>query len=98
MQIQPYLFFDGRCARHERLFRRLPCLCVSIGKDEPLDFDHFEIYTPVWKFVSCGGGKTKYTARVLHWTVADRAAHEKMSFHQGWGQCADQLVALVTKN
>ena len=43
------------------------------------------------------GGKTKYTARVLHWTVADREAHEKMGFHQGWGQCADQLVALVTK-
>jgi uncharacterized protein YndB with AHSA1/START domain len=43
------------------------------------------------------GGKTKYTARVLHWTVADREAHEEMGFHQGWGQCADQLAALVTK-
>jgi uncharacterized protein YndB with AHSA1/START domain len=43
-------------------------------------------------------GKTKYTARVLHWTVADREAHEKMGFHQGWGQCAEQLVALVTKS
>ena len=42
------------------------------------------------------GGKTRYTARVLHWTVADREAHEKMGFHQGWGQCADQLAALVT--
>ena len=27
-------------------------------------------------------GKTRYTARVLHWTVADREAHEKMGFHQ----------------
>ncbi len=43
------------------------------------------------------GGKTRYTARVLHWTVADREAHEKMGFHQGWGQCADQLAALVAK-
>ena len=43
------------------------------------------------------GGKTKYTARVLHWTVADREAHEEMGFHQGWGQCADQLAALVSK-
>ena len=43
-------------------------------------------------------GKTKYTARVLHWTVADREAHEKMGFHQRWGQCAEQLVALVTKS
>lgn len=43
------------------------------------------------------GGKTKYTARVRHWTVADREAHEKMGFHEGWGQCADQLAAVATK-
>lgn len=43
------------------------------------------------------GGKTKYTARVRHWTVADREAHEKMGFQQGWGQCADQLADLVTQ-
>jgi uncharacterized protein YndB with AHSA1/START domain len=42
-------------------------------------------------------GKTKYTARVLHWTIADREMHEKMGFHQGWGQCTDQLAALVAK-
>jgi len=23
--------------------------------------------------------------------------HEKMGFHEGWGQCADQLAALVAK-
>jgi uncharacterized protein YndB with AHSA1/START domain len=43
------------------------------------------------------GGKTRYTARVRHWTVADREAHEKMGFHEGWGLCADQLEALVEK-
>jgi uncharacterized protein YndB with AHSA1/START domain len=43
------------------------------------------------------GGKTRYTARALHWTVADREAHEKMGFHEGWGQCADQLAALAAK-
>ena len=43
------------------------------------------------------GGKTKYTARVLHWTVADRETHEKMGFHQGWGAATDQLEALVAK-
>lgn len=43
------------------------------------------------------GGKTRYTARVLHWTVADREKHEAMGFHTGWGQCADQLAALVAK-
>lgn len=42
-------------------------------------------------------GKTRYTARVRHWTVADREAHEAMGFHVGWGQCADQLTALVAK-
>jgi len=43
------------------------------------------------------GGKTRYTARVRHWTVADRETHEKMGFHPGWGQCTDQLAALVAK-
>jgi len=42
-------------------------------------------------------GKTRYTARVRHWTVTDREAHEKMGFHQGWGICTDQLTALVAK-
>lgn len=43
-------------------------------------------------------GKTRYTARVRHWTVEDREAHEKMGFHEGWGMCADQLEALVTRS
>lgn len=41
------------------------------------------------------GTGTRYTARVRHWTAADREAHEKMGFHQGWGQATDQLAALV---
>jgi uncharacterized protein YndB with AHSA1/START domain len=40
-------------------------------------------------------GKTRYTARARHWTLADKEAHEKMGFHQGWGICTDQLEALV---
>lgn len=43
------------------------------------------------------GGKTRYTARARHWSVADCEAHEKMGFYQGWGQCTDQLAALVAK-
>lgn len=43
------------------------------------------------------GGKTRYTARVRHWTAADREAHEKMGFHEGWGLCTDQLEVLVAK-
>jgi len=40
-------------------------------------------------------GRTKYTARVKHWSDADRAQHEQMGFHQGWAMCAEQLSALV---
>jgi uncharacterized protein YndB with AHSA1/START domain len=43
------------------------------------------------------GGQTKYTALARHWSVADREAHEKMGFHEGWGICADQLEALASK-
>lgn len=41
------------------------------------------------------GEKTNYTARVRHWSTADREAHEKMGFHTGWVTCAEQLAALV---
>jgi Activator of Hsp90 ATPase homolog 1-like protein len=42
-------------------------------------------------------GGTRYTARVRHWTVADREGHEKTGFHDGWRQSADQLAALMAK-
>lgn len=48
-------------------------------------------------FEEAGAGKTKYTAVARHWTVADREAHEKMGFHEGWGKATDQLEALVAK-
>ena len=41
------------------------------------------------------GGKTRYTARVVHWTVADREAHEKMGFLEGWGKATDQLCEAI---
>ena len=41
------------------------------------------------------GGKTRYTARVSHWTAADREAHEKMGFHAGWGKTTEQLCELI---
>ena len=43
------------------------------------------------------GGKTKYTARVRHWTEPDREAHETMGFHIGWPICTEQLAALVDR-
>lgn len=41
------------------------------------------------------GGRTSYTARVLHWSAEDRAAHEEMGFHDGWRQVAEQLAEVV---
>lgn len=43
------------------------------------------------------GGKTRYSARVRHWNVADRESHEQMGFHEGWGKATDQLAALVAE-
>ncbi len=42
-------------------------------------------------------GKSRYTARVRHWNAEDRDQHEQMGFEAGWGQCLDQLEALVTQ-
>lgn len=77
---------------------------LEVVKDERLVFT--DAFTHAWEpsakpFMTVEltfedfGGKTKYTARVRHWTVADREVHEKMGFHQGWAICADQLAALV---
>ena len=43
------------------------------------------------------GGQTRYTARVRHWSAADRARHEAMGFHTGWGQCTAQLAELAAR-
>jgi uncharacterized protein YndB with AHSA1/START domain len=51
--------------------------------------------TLVLTFEDAGEGRTKYTARVRHWTVADRESHEKMGFHQGWGVATDQLAEVA---
>jgi len=40
-------------------------------------------------------GRTRYTARVHHWTAEDKKRHEEMGFHEGWGKAADQLEALA---
>jgi uncharacterized protein YndB with AHSA1/START domain len=40
-------------------------------------------FTGILTFEDAGNGRTKYTARALHWSVADREAHEKMRFHEG---------------
>lgn len=40
-------------------------------------------------------GKTRYIARVKHWSLEDKQQHEQMGFHEGWGKCADQLEKLA---
>jgi len=83
-----------------------PGIYLEVVKNERLVFT--DAFTRAWEpsekpFMTAivtfedEGGKTRYTARARHWTVADREAHEKMGFHEGWGQCADQLAALVAK-
>jgi len=52
-------------------------------------------FTAILTFEQAEGGKTLYTAIARHWTKEDKEAHEKMGFHAGWGQCADQLEALL---
>jgi uncharacterized protein YndB with AHSA1/START domain len=54
-------------------------------------------FTAVTTFEELPGHRTRYTARALHWTVADRAKHERMGFHQGWGESLDRLAALVAR-
>ena len=52
--------------------------------------------TAIITFADEAGG-TRYTARARHWSVADREAHEKMGFHEGWGIATDQLAALAAR-
>ena len=77
---------------------------LEVVKNERLVFT--DAYTKAWEpsgkpfmtgilTFADEGGKTRYTARVLHWTEADREAHEKMGFHEGWAKATDQLEALV---
>lgn len=40
-------------------------------------------------------GKTRYTARVRHWSEEDRDRHEEMGFHEGWAKATEQLEELA---
>ena len=50
--------------------------------------------TAILTFEDADGG-TRYVARARHWSAEDRAKHEAMGFHEGWGQCADQLESVA---
>jgi len=84
-----------------------PGIYLEVVPNEKLVFT--DAYTRAWEpaekpfmtgiltFEDIGGGKTRYTARVRHWSAEDRAAHEKMGFHEGWGIATSQLEALAQK-
>lgn len=52
-------------------------------------------FTAITTFEPWPDGRTRYTARALHWSAENREKHEKMGFQQGWGESLDRLVSLV---
>lgn len=51
--------------------------------------------TAIITLEAVGEGSTRYTARALHSSEANRDKHAAMGFHEGWSTCLDQLVAMV---
>lgn len=51
--------------------------------------------TVILRFDALPGGRSRYSARVLHWNAADCESHEQMGFHQGWTLATEQLAELV---
>ena len=47
----------------------------------------------IWSIAPENEG-TRYTALARHWTEEAAQQHAEMGFEDGWGACADQLVAL----
>ncbi|HLU39539.1 MAG TPA: SRPBCC domain-containing protein [Planctomycetota bacterium] len=54
-------------------------------------------FTCIVTFDPVPGARTRYTARALHWCAEDRARHEAMGFHAGWGESLERLVAAVAR-
>ena len=51
--------------------------------------------TAIVTFDDLGDGRTRYTAKVRHWSEEDREKHIAMGFDQGWNAALDQLVELA---
>ena len=78
---------------------------LDVVENERLVFT--DAFTPGWRpagrpfmvaevlFENAGDGKTRYTARTMHWNEETRKEHENMGFHEGWGKAADQLEELA---
>jgi uncharacterized protein YndB with AHSA1/START domain len=82
-----------------------PGVFLDVDEQERLVFT--DAFRPGWRpasrpfmaaeilFEDAGSGRTRYTARAMHWNAEAREEHEKMGFHEGWGKAADQLEALA---
>ena len=46
-------------------------------------------------FEDAGKGRTRYTARAMHWDRASLKEHERRGFHEGWGKAAEELETLA---
>ncbi len=53
------------------------------------------MFTAVLTFETLATGKTRYTARAMHWTEEAKKKHEAMGFFEGWNAAFDQLVELL---
>ena len=54
-------------------------------------------FTAVIELEPHGAGGTRYRATALHKSKEERASHEKMGFHDGWGTVLTQLVEVMKK-
>ena len=74
---------------------------LEVVENERLVFT--DAYTAGWvptdkPFFTCvltfedQNGKTLLTAQARHWTDASRDEHERMGFHDGWGQMLERLA------
>ena len=82
-----------------------PGIFLDVVEPERLVFT--DAFRPGWRpsarafltaeisFEDAGGGRTRYTARAMHWSAEDREEHEGMGFQEGWGKATDQLEALA---
>ena len=52
-------------------------------------------FTAITTFEALPDGKTRFTARALHWTAENCTRHARMGFQHVWGESIDRLVRLV---
>ncbi len=86
----------------------MPCpgVYLEVVRNERLVFT--DAYTEAWQpstrpFMTGvltfedAAGRTRYTARLRHWSDETVDQHEQMGFHDGWKQCTEQLAELVAR-